>query len=250
MDKYVWNDCAFIAVITIPKYSNRLEKLLINLKHHTLPLPYIFLGETYSNNYSKSVSQNDIIFKNHKNLIKWFINNNLHKKWHLFVLEDDAQFIGSNVEGKMVKALTWLNNNTQTWVSLYLGSTPLGPILPIGHNLCYTTFPFAAHAYILNKNTIKNINPKKWSRPYFFEGSLSVPVYNKFSIFPSVCIQNVTPIEMRKIPFIRNIKYRTGETFMTCVALLETLTIFMCIIYSNLLLYLLFKQCKNFYSFL
>ena len=48
MDKYVWNDCVFIAVITIPENSLRIEKLFTNLHENNLPEAYISFGKPYS----------------------------------------------------------------------------------------------------------------------------------------------------------------------------------------------------------
>lgn len=225
MNNHVWKDKIFIAIITIPNNINRIQKLFSNLKNYGIPLPYIYYGQAAAisaNNLNNARKINDIIYQNHKDLTSWFIKKKLYNKWHLLILEDDAEFIGNNVTKKLFTAIDYLDNNCKTWKSLHIGSVPLGPIMPIGNNLCYTTLPFTAHAYILNKNTITELKPKKWSRPYFLEGNLSINIKDKFAIYPSICIQNIKPKEMDLLPGLKNMSYSTGEKIMVKIALLVT----------------------------
>tara|TARA_B100001057_G_scaffold229131_1_gene229392 strand:- start:321 stop:617 length:297 start_codon:yes stop_codon:yes gene_type:complete len=83
-----------------------------------------------------------------------------------------------------------------------------------------------AHAYILNKNMIKALNPIKWSRPYIFEGNISINILNKFAMFPSICEETITPKEMKAIPIVGKLNYFIGETSTTIIALIETSIIF------------------------
>ena len=84
------------------------------------------------------------------------------------------------------------------WTILHAGHVPLGPVFRVDHGLLRTTFPYAAHSYIINHNKrkqlLQKVSKKQWQRPLMVEGWTKIGIADKFACFPSLTTQSEVPI--------------------------------------------------------
>ncbi len=150
------------------------------------------------------------------------------------VVEDDCRFTVPNAYPKIREAVDFLDAHKK-WGSLHVGHIPLGAVFPVqgAPFLCHTLNPYSAHCYVLNGDTAKQLLAKipksKWKRPHMVEGLKQIPLWERFSFFPSIAIQNNNPKEMRRI--VGNaVSYKTMAGVMEGLAVALTGTGFVLLV--------------------
>ncbi len=149
------------------------------------------------------------IMENHYNIVRWFTDNYNMDTHDLMICEDDCEFVESNVSCLIYQQLNILHSNFD-WSLCLLGQLPCLPIFRTKHDrLTRTICPVLAHCYIFNgtklNNYLNRIDRRWWTNPFMTEYWFSVPVMEKFAIFPSIATQNRPIKTFKHIPFIRDI---------------------------------------------
>ena len=156
-------------------------------------------------NESQTAKKADRVFEGHYDIVQAAY---AYRK-DVFIIEDDCQFLfddaGQRILDAHATAVRFKN-----WTVLFAGHVPMGPMWRRWDGLYTTSFPYAAHSYILNRERVGNLlrrTPKsKWKRPWMGEGYLGVPILEKLAVHPALTTQSVLPSDMVQALRMRSIK--------------------------------------------
>jgi hypothetical protein len=189
ISSYVWGDL-FIAIVTVdfPKNKTRVRNLQSHLKRSGYGQGCVFYGEK-----AKSVKErNDLVFKGHYNVCKWFMENRPCK--HLLILEDDAYICQKRSIVKIKKYIRYMDINSPEWFVLNLGCVSSKMMKYVKNDL-YNGSGYASHSYIINGNTLGEyidiIPSEKWKAPNCVEHWGSIPYKNTYMLHPMLFTQDV-----------------------------------------------------------
>ena len=133
---------------------------------------------------------------------------------HMLIMEDDCVFHSGEPYRTLNKIMPILEK--RKWTCVYMGHTPLGPILPTtSYPLCYTAFPWGAHCILWNRSKIRELLEEYpvFDRPWIIEGGLGFPLKERLATVPSICYQSRTPKEMVRCG-LNWMGYYNGERIM------------------------------------
>jgi len=225
--QHVWEDKVFCMIITIPANETLMQGAVNNMVDSGFPAPRVMNGSLPKKHETTTLPA---IWRSHTKCLRYFVNRDLHKKYHLMVCEDDCRFKDPST------AATKLHNTLHTlekyrrWTCLHVGHVPLGPVAPVFKNLCITALPFTSHCLLWNRHRVEGLLSRirytKRKRPFLFEGNLSIPIDEKYAILPSLATQCVIPTEMkaimRRIPALEKVlTFDKGESLMNVVAVIQ-----------------------------
>ncbi|KAG8459435.1 hypothetical protein KFE25_013071 [Diacronema lutheri] len=222
-EKHVWHGC-FLCVIYLPRNMKRCQETIENVVGHGFPPPFMMPGVTPR----PGDTVHDCVCRAHHTAISWYLAKGLDSRYHMFVLEDDAQFVFDDAAERVKVALDSLETWGK-WGSLHIGHIPMGPIYPLPNGLARSMNPCTSHAYVLNRRTVRSIHafvPERlWKRPMMVEGHWAYPADERFAMLPTVATQSVMPKEMASIPIVRSVcSLQSGERCATCFAFFQTLS--------------------------
>lgn len=242
MAEHVWKNKVLFAVLSVYGNEKRLQELDENLQSHDFPRPMRWMEEKLGPG-STIRQRATAICRSHYELTRWFCTQWLpaHPGHHLMVLEDDCLFLTVDAAETLWNQLSYLEQHFQSrWALLMVGQCALGPLWPVRSGLWRTSFPYAAHSYILNRERVaelmNRVPQSKWRRPFMIEGWLNVPLAEKFALSPPLTTQSVKPKEMMAVPLIREFRLETGiqvmETFMKVAALVLIVVVLYLVTFS------------------
>ena len=147
--------------------------------------------------------QNAPVERAHLRAISHFARNKELRNFHLFVIEDDCEFVPA-AKQIIDNAITKLDRKPYAWASLHVGHIPVGPAFPVSSlggtsMLIWSSIPFTGHAYIINRHyvsVITNAAAYEFKRPYSQEGFCQYSLFKKFAIQPVIATQNRRPKEL------------------------------------------------------
>lgn len=147
--------------------------------------------------------QNSPVERAHLRAISHYNRKKELRSYHLFVIEDDCEFV-PGAKQIIENAILKLDKNPSSWASLHLGHIPVGPAFPVSglggtSMLIWSSIPFTGHAYIINRHyvsIISNLPAHKFKRPYSQEGFCQYSLFKKFAIQPVIATQNRRPKEL------------------------------------------------------
>jgi len=211
----LWKDNIYVVILTCksPKYNIRVKKLKQRLKSIGIDKFHVHVGSTIPSGVKKnSKTLSKCIFGSHYEVVK-IISQKLAPTKDIFILEDDCQFLDAKAGEIIFENYLRLKQQYPQWTVFFPGHVPLGPLLPCcfgkARKIVYTTFPYAAHSYIINGQKIASLLariPKRmWTRPFVVEGWTHVSVSQKFALYPPITTQNQLPKEMVDILKLRQL---------------------------------------------
>jgi len=205
-----WHDLLPV-ILTCKANEARLQKLIKEC--HRVGISHV---NVWYNDASKG-SKSDRVFAGHYDIVKAAYENS---DKDVFIMEDDCQFLFDDAGQRILDAHDTAVRSGK-WTVLFAGHVPIGPMWRRWDGLYTTTFPYAAHSYILNRKrvgTFLKIIPKsKWMRPYMGEGYLNVPIKEKLAVYPALTTQNLLPSDMvnaLKVQSIRNTSLDSWQAAM------------------------------------
>lgn len=152
------------------------------------------------------------IMENHYNVIQWFVNH-FDSTYDIMICEDDCEFVCSNA-ASIIKSKLNILHDQYKWSVFLPGHIAFAPVLQTSHDgLARTLCPVTSHCYILNgkklESYLNRIPRKQWTSPMMTEWWLSLPVLEKFAIFPSIATQNRQMKLVLKVPLFRHVSVLT-----------------------------------------
>lgn len=160
------------------------------------------------------------ICQTHYNVTEHAMKNYPNKVFAIY--EDDCRVI-DNIEKAqeiLIKVLqyTFREKNMQKWILLNLGGVSLGPSFPstLHKNIVLSSFPWAAHSYLLNgfskrekiAKLMKNHGNEKWKQPFAVEGWSNFKPTQKWMVNPGITHQCVIPRLQALLPVARRHAYQ------------------------------------------
>ena len=99
-EKHVWHGC-FLCVIYLPRNMKRCQETIENVVGHGFPPPFMMPGVTPR----PGDTVHDCVCRAHHTAISWYLAKGLDSRYHMFVLEDDAQFVFDDAAERVKVAL-------------------------------------------------------------------------------------------------------------------------------------------------
>ena len=198
-----------IVVMILSTYPDRKEKLVQTFKNVGIDAVNVYFAERCKGFSTKQTHH--YIFQRHGDI--WEAALALNR--HILVFEEDVDFLDPFSGWHIRNALRYCERNNPSWKLLFPGHVPCGPLLPPfqkiqgGSILCRTSFPFAAHSYIIRKEfasqLVKSRSRIRWDRPSIIEGWTIIPHTDKYAVIPSLTSQTQWPKEVLSMfPRIRS----------------------------------------------
>jgi hypothetical protein len=213
MDKQRWGNSwhdLLPVILTCKANEARLQKLIKEC--HRVGISHV---NVWYNDATKG-SKSDRVFAGHYDIVKAAYENS---DKDVFVMEDDCQFLFDDAGQRILDAYdTAVRSNK--WTVLFAGHVPMGLLWKRWDGLYTTSFPYAAHSYILNRKNVGKMlqTPKaKWKRPWMTEGYLSLPVAEKVAIYPAITTQSVLPSDMVDALPVKSIRNTSLDTWQAAV---------------------------------
>jgi len=199
-------------ILTCKANEARLQKLITEC--HRVGISHV---NVWYNDAQKGVNKSNKVFGGHYDIVKAAFENS---DKDVFVMEDDCQFLFDDAGQRILDAHeTAVRSNK--WTVLFAGHVPMGPLWKRWDGLYTTSFPYAAHSYIINRKNVEKMllqtSKTKWVRPWMGEGYLNVPVAEKLAVHPAITTQSVLPSDMVNAFRMKSIRNTSLDTWQAAM---------------------------------
>jgi len=268
-NNYTQSQDLYIALLSVdsPKYIKRSEIAIHNI-NTKLKIPIEKIN-VFRFPPVKKNEVNDSIDLNHITIMK----TALEKKYkYALIFEDDVDF-EKEADVQFSKAFHNATANYTNWGVLYLGCHSFTPIYKIHDNLYKGFYMTTAHAYIVNKKTMKyitsldpeviiNKKPSKSTRLNIKQIDINYKIFpkcNPIMIYPSIAYQTEKYRALIDVPFISGINVRKLQNYnnllnmllfkiIITIAFLHFIGVYK--VNKKIIFYILFMSTYNFIGML